>query len=86
MCTWCSDKYRLQGETTDFPVLPLLHRFLSMHGVCHRMAAESEFIRYKYAGSQVQGNYLTFTYDDWVDDQEFKQYYENRKAWRFGCN
>ena len=86
VCTWCSDKYWLQGVSVDFPVLPLLHRFLSMHGVCRRMAAESELIRYKYVGSEVQGNYLTFTYDDWVDDQEYLQYVEDRKAWRFGRN
>lgn len=75
--------YRLT-DTINFPVVPLLHRFLSMHGVCRRMAADSELIRYKYVGSQLQGNYLTFTYDDWGDDQEYQQYVEDRKAWRFG--
>lgn len=86
VCTWCSDKYWLQGVSVDFPVIPLLNRFLSMHGVCRRMAAESELIRYKYVGSEVQGNYLTFTYDDWVDEEEYRQFVENRKAWRFGRN
>ena len=84
VCTWCSDKYWLQGVSVDFPVLPLLRRFLSMHGVCRRMAGESELIRCKYVGSQVQGNYLTFTYDDMVDEEEYQLYLENRKAWRFG--
>ena len=84
VCTWCSDKYWLQGEYVDFPVLPLLHRFLSMHRVCRRMAADSDLLRYKYVGSELQGDYLTFTYDDWVDEQEFKEYIEYRKACRFG--
>lgn len=83
VCTWCSDKYWLQGVSVDFPVLPLLHRFLSMHGVCRRMAAESDLLRYKYVGSELQGNYLTFTYDDWVSEQEFKEYREYRRVCRF---
>ena len=85
VCTWCSDELWLQGSYTVFPDLPLLHRFLSMHGVCRRMAAESDLLRYKYVGSQLQGDYLTFTYDEYVDEQEFKEYLEYRKACRFGC-
>ena len=84
VCTWCSDKYWIQGTYADFPIQPLLSRFLSMHGICRSMAADSKLIRYKYEGSQLQSDYLTFTYDDWVDDQEFKLYLENRKAGLFG--
>ena len=84
VCTWCSDEHWLQGTYVDFPDVPLLRRFLSMHAVCRRMAAESDLLRYKYEGSQLQRDYLTFTYDEYVDYQEYKDYQEYRKACRFG--
>ena len=84
VCTWCSDEHWLQGTYVDFPDLPLLHRFLSMHGVCRRMAAENDLLRYKYEGSQLQGEYLTFTYDEYVDYQEYIDYQEYRRTCRFG--
>ena len=46
--------------------------------------AESDLLRYKYEGSQLQCDYLTFTYDEYVDYQEFKDYQEYRNACRFG--
>ena len=84
VCTYCSDRLWLQGESCDFPTLPLLYRFLSMHNRCRRLIREHPALGYEYEGSQIQHDYLVFTRDDRRTDEEFEESYESIRAWRFG--
>ncbi|MBR1888167.1 MAG: hypothetical protein IJ813_06840 [Bacteroidales bacterium] len=84
VCAWCSDGLWLQGEACDFPALPLLYRFLSMHRQCVRLAMKDEFLRNRYKGSDLEGHYLFFTLDDQITDREFSESYASMRAWRFG--
>ena len=45
VCAYCSDELWLQGESCDFPALPLLYRFLSMHRQCIMLALKDDYIR-----------------------------------------
>lgn len=84
VCAYCSDRLWLQGEACDFPVLPLLYRFLSMHRQCVKLSLKDEFLRNRYKDSELEGHYLLFTLDDQNLEREFAECYENMKAWRFG--
>ena len=84
VCAYCSDRLWLQGEACDFPVLPLLYRFLSMHRQCVKLSLKDEFLRNRYKDSELEGHYLLFTLDDQNLEREFSECYESMKAWRFG--
>ena len=84
VCAWCSDDLWLQGEACDFPALPLLYRFLSMHRKCILLTLKDEFLKNRYRGSDLEGHYLFFTLDDQNTEREFSECYENMRAWRFG--
>ena len=84
VCTYCSDELWLQSETCEFPTLPLLYRFLSMHGRCKRLIKEHPVLQFEYDGSRLESSYLYFTQDDWRTEMEFRESYESMKAWRFG--
>lgn len=84
VCTYCSDGLWLQGESCDFPALPLLYRFLAMHRECIRLAGKDPFLMGLYEGSDLQGSYLFFTLDDRRTEQEFEESYASMRAWRFG--
>ena len=84
VCAGCSDELWLQGENCDFPALPLLYRFLSMHRQCVRLALRDVFLRNRYKGSDLEERYLFFTLDDRIAEKEFSDILESRKAWRFG--
>jgi|GEM_PF-481864 len=86
VCAFCSDELWLQGESCDFPALPLLYRFLSMHRQCVRLALKDEFLRRRYKGSNLEGHYLFFTLDDRITEQELSESYESMRAWRFGSD
>ena len=86
VCAWCSDELWLQGESCDFPALPLLYRFLSMHRQCIRLALKDEYLRHRYKGSDLEGHYLFFTLDDRITEQEFSESRESMRAWRFGSD
>ncbi len=84
VCTYCSDALWRQSETCEFPTLPLLYRFLSMHNRCRQLTKEHPALRYEYEGSDLQRSYLFFTQDDWRTEIEFRESYESMRAWRFG--
>lgn len=84
VCAYCSDELWLQGESCDFPALPLLYRFLSMHRQCVRLALKDEYLSRCYKGSDLEGQYLFFTLDDRITDREFSESYASMRAWRFG--
>lgn len=84
VCIWCSDTLWLQGESCDFPALPLLYRFLAMHRECVRLAAKDRFLTLAYEGSELESDYLFFTRDDRETERIFDACFESRKAWRFG--
>ena len=84
VCTYCSDRLWLQGESCDFPTLPLLYRFLAMHNRCRRLIREHPALGYAYEGSQIQRDYRVFTRDDRRTDEAFKEHCESLRAWRFG--
>ena len=84
VCAWCSDELWLQGEACDFPALPLLYRFLSMHRQCVRLALKDEFLRNRYKGSDLEGHYHFFTRDDQITERGFSESYASMRAWRFG--
>ncbi|MBQ9309515.1 MAG: hypothetical protein IJ222_01460 [Bacteroidales bacterium] len=84
VCTYCSDRLWLQCETCEFPTLPLLSRFLSMHNCCKRLVKDHPFLRYEYEDSALQRCCLFFTQDDWRTEIEFRESYESMRAWRFG--
>lgn len=84
VCTLCSDTLWLQGENCEFPTLPLLYRFLSMHRQCLMLALKDEYIRNLYRGSDLEGHYLFFTLDDRSTNREFSEINESMRAWRFG--
>ena len=84
VCVYCSDELWLQGERCDFPALPLLYRFLSMHRQCVKLALKDEYLRNRYKGSDLEGHYLFFTLDDRITDREFSESYASMRAWRFG--
>ena len=75
MCAWCSDDLWLQGTRCDFPALPLLYRFLSMHRTCVLLACKSPLIK---------GHYHFFTLDDVMDSREINAELESIRAWEFG--
>ena len=84
VCTDCSDGLWRQGETCEFPTLPLLYRFFSMHNRCKRLIKEHPALRYEYDGSHLERSYLFFTRDARRSEKEFDESYESMKAWRFG--
>ncbi len=84
VCNWCPDELWLQGENCDFPALPLLYRFLSMHRQCVRLALRDAFLRNRYKDSDLEERYLFFTLDDRIAEKEVTEIHETRKAWRFG--
>ena len=84
VCACCSDELWLQGEACDFPALPLLYRFLSMHRQCVRLALKDDFLRNRYKGSDLEGHYHFFTLDDQITEREFSESYASMRAWRFG--
>lgn len=84
VCTYCSDELWLQSETCAFPTLPLLYRFLSMHNRCRELVKVHPILRYAYADSALESNYLFFTRDDRRADAELRKCRESRRAWRFG--
>ena len=86
VCTWCSDELWLQGESCDFPALPLLYRFLSMHRQCIRLALKDEYLRRSYKGSDLEDHYLFFTRDDRITEQELSESRESLRAWKFGSS
>lgn len=84
VCTYCSDANWLQSETCEFPTLPLLYRFLSMHNRCKWLIKAHSFLQYEYSGSDLERSYLFFTQDDQLTEIEFRESYESMRAWRFG--
>lgn len=84
VCTYCSDGLWLQGEACDFPILPLLYRFLSMHRECIKLALKDAFLRHLYEGSVLESDYLFFTTDDRITERECNDSYASMKAWAFG--
>ena len=84
VCAWCPDHLWLQGETCDFPALPLLHRFLSMHRECIRLAQQDRLLALLYEGSELESDFLFFTRDERVTEKEFNESHESLRAWQFG--
>lgn len=84
VCAYCSDELWLQGEACDYPALPLLYRFLSMHRRCVILAMKDEYLKNLYRDSTLEGHYLFFTLDDRNLEREFSECYESMRAWRFG--
>ena len=84
VCAWCSDGLWLQGTRCDFPALPLLYRFLSMHRRCVLLACKSPLIKGMYEGSDLERHYRFFTLDDVMDDREINAELESIRAWKFG--
>ncbi len=84
VCAWCSDDLWLQGTRCDFPALPLLYRFLSMHRRCVLLACKSPLIKGMYEGSDLERHYHFFTLDDVMDDREINAELESIRAWEFG--
>ena len=84
VCAFCSDDLLVQGDSCDFPVLPLLRRFYSMHRECVRLVQEDPFLRNIYRDSTLRRHYLTFTQDDRQMEEEVDESFESMKAWRFG--
>lgn len=83
VCAWCSDELWLQGESCDFPALPLLYRFLSMHRQCVTLALKDEFLKNRYKGSDLEDHYLFFTLDDRITERELSESRESMRAWNF---
>ena len=84
VCAWCSDDLWLQGTRCDFPALPLLYRFLSMHRKCVLLACKSPLIKGMYEGSDLERHYHFFTLDEVMDDREINAELESIRAWEFG--
>ena len=84
VCSWCSDSLWLQGTHSDFPALPLLYRFLAMHGRALRLARQHPLLMERYQGSTLESHFLWFTRDEREDDETFRAETERRRAWRFG--
>jgi len=84
VCTFCQDGLWLQGESCDFPALPLFYRFLSMHRECVKLALKDEYLRILYRGSVLEDDYLFFTLDDRNTNREISESYESMKVWNFG--
>ena len=84
VCTYCSDTLWLQSDTCEFPALPLLYRFLSMHHRCKDLVKKHPALQYEYDGSDLEQDYLFFTRDDRLNEIEFQESCESMKAWRFG--
>jgi len=84
VCAYCSDELWLQSESCDFPALPLLYRFLSMHRQCVRLALKDEYLRNRYKNSDLESHYLYFTLDDQITEREFSEIYESMRVWQFG--
>ena len=84
VCTYCSDYLWLQSETCEYPTLPLLYRFLSMHNRCKWLIKGHPALRYEYEGSDLERYYLSFTRDDRISEIEIHESYESIRAWHFG--
>ena len=57
VCTLCSDELWLQGDTCDFPALPLFRRFLAMHRQCMLLVRNDRYLQGRYLGSQFDSRY-----------------------------
>ncbi|MBR1569350.1 MAG: hypothetical protein IJ651_09765 [Bacteroidales bacterium] len=86
VCAYCSDNLWLQGTRGDFPVLPLLYRFLAMHARCMRLMKEDRTLQYMYRDSDLESHYCWFTLDDRDTEEEIRAGFEYMRAWRFGRN
>lgn len=84
VCLYCSDWLWLQGVRGDFPVLPLYHRFHSMHAQCVKLTEGNPVLKGTYEQGELKGLYLWMTIDEREWDEEFDATIEYRKAWRFG--
>lgn len=84
VCTYCSDTLWLQGTHADFPVLPLLYRFQSMHRECLRLASDRPYLQHLYTGSDLEAHYRQFTFDDRIIREEMAEARESFRAWNFG--
>ena len=84
VCTLCSDELWLQGDTCDFPALPLFRRFLAMHRQCMLLVRNDRYLQGRYLGSQFDSRYRFYTNDRWETRLKLDEAYETRKAWRFG--
>lgn len=84
VCSYCSDHLWLQGVSCDFPALPLLYRFLSMHWKARDLARKHPVAWGMYRDSELERSYLFFTRDDRETDREFDEAMASRKAWSFG--
>lgn len=85
VCCWCSDSLWLQGVSCDYPTLPLLHRFLSMHARCRELVRKHpDLLKPFYEGSEVEHYYRFFTIDDRETDEEIDRGLATVRAWNFG--
>ena len=84
ICTDCSDGLWCQSETCEFPTLPLLYRFFSMHNRCRKLIKEHPSLKHLYDGSFLERSYLFFTKDDRQAEREFHESCESMRAWHFG--
>lgn len=84
VCSYCSDELWLQGCRCDFPTLPLLYRFLAMHGRCRQLVRKYPALQLDYRGSELESDYLWFTTDDRDSEAEVCGCIEYLKARDFG--
>ena len=84
VCSFCSDIFWVQDENSERPVLPLYHRFLSMHNRCKWLIRQHPVLGDEYRGSDLENSYLFYSSDDRRREREFNESYESMKAWHFG--
>lgn len=84
VCTDCSDTLWVQGDSCDFPTLPLFCRFLAMHRECLRLVQGDRFLAISYERSDLRKHYRYYMRDHEETERELNEVYESQKAWKFG--
>lgn len=83
-CTGCSDWLWIYDDNSFYPTIPLLRRFYAMHGRVLQLVRQHLSLWKLYRGSSLESNYLTFSADRFLLQEEVREADAWRKAMHLG--
>lgn len=83
-CADCSDGLWVYDTNSFYPAIPLVRRFYAMHSRILQLVKQHAPLRHLYRGSELEQDYLTFSKDRRLFQEEVREAEEWRRAMRFG--
>lgn len=83
-CADCSDGLWIYDANSFYPAVPLVRRFYEMHRQVLRLVRQHPSLREIYRGSQLESDFLLFSKDRRLMQEEIREGDEWRKAMNFG--